>query len=151
MQGHAVLVEQPAVVCSQLRLNMTNSFAKMSGNVLIQLCVHCGILWSKFFMNPSLLIKKRYKCCFHLRLRHPGFLRPCFARANPLHTLTLSLWVVLEKPRLVAGYRTFENVFRLNCFKPITANINSTFLLLGKILLNKFGTKLPRTLFVLHN
>ncbi len=56
--------------------------------------------------------------------------------------LTLSLWVVLEKPRLVAGYHTFKNVFRLSCFKPIVANVNSVFLLfLGKI----FGTGLTQS------
>ncbi len=86
------------------------------------------VFWGqKFRMDQACLIEKCNKHCFHLQLRHPGFLRPRFTLANPLYTLTTSLWVVLEKPRLVAGYHTFENVFWLNCFKPITANINSCF------------------------
>ncbi len=147
VHGYSVSVEQPWVVCPQLRPNITNSFAKMSEDVEIQLRIHCGLLGQKFFMDQAFLIEKCNKHCFHLQLWHPDFLRPCFTLTNPLHTLTLSLWIVLEKPWLIAGYHTFENVFWLNCFKPI-----SPFLLfLGKILQNKFSTKHPQMRLVLHN
>ncbi len=50
------------------------------------------VFWGqKFCMDQDFLIEKCNKHCFHLRLRHPGFLRPCFTLTNPLHTLMLSL------------------------------------------------------------
>ena len=90
---------QFVAMIGQTHMTLSESFK----NVFVLILIDTLSSGNPLFMNNTHGIKEAHKHAFHFWLGHACLLWPWWSLWTPFQTLAFGLWIILEKPTLIAN------------------------------------------------
>ena len=103
-----IVVQNPRVVCPQIRSFLANCFTQTSHNAQIILLVDGLAFWKEFMMHNTSVIHENRKHHLLFRLKTTWFFRSRLIGWTPFTRLMSGMRVILINPRLVTNNYPFD-------------------------------------------